>query len=102
MISDNFETEKAPLEVLNYVIDWSAELALADPVDQINTSVWALEDTHPDDLTLGTDAIEGTDHTLQQVSGGGRFGAIHYLVNRVTTAGGLTHQRTIHVKMVKR
>jgi hypothetical protein len=65
-------------EVLDYVIDWSAELALGDPVDQIATSTWTLEDNHSDDLTLGTDSIESTDHTIQRVSAGGRNGVVHY------------------------
>jgi hypothetical protein len=102
MISDKFETEKAPLEVLNYVIDWTEELELSTPTDQILTSVWTLEDSHVDDLTLGVEGIEGTDHTIQKVSGGGRIGITHRLVNRITTVGALTHQRTIRVLMTRR
>ena len=99
---DNFETEKAPDEILDYIIDWAAEMAVADPVDQISTSVWTLEDKHSDDLTMGTDSIPETDETVIRVSAGGRFGVVHYLVNRVVTVSGQKHQRTIEVTMARR
>lgn len=102
MANDLFETTKAPEEILDYVIDWTDELELSNPTDQVSTSVWTLEDNHSDDLTLGAASIEGTDHTTQRVSDGGRFGVIHFLVNRVVTISGMKHQRTINVTMGRR
>lgn len=102
MLSDKFETEKAPAEVLDMVIDWTAELALSDPADVINGSTWTLTDSHADDLTLGAASIEGTDHTIQRISAGGRLGIVHFLRNVVTTVGAQTHQRTIEVTMRRR
>jgi hypothetical protein len=98
---DLFETRKAPDEILDMVIDWTAELALSNPADVINTSSWALADNHADDLTLGTAAITG-NKTKVRISAGGRIGVIHYLVNTITTVGVQTHQRTIHVHMYRR
>lgn len=98
----SFKADKAPQEILDFIIDWSLEMALSDPVDVVSTSAWTQEDSHTDDLTLGADSIVGTDHTIQRVSGGGRWGVKHYLVNRVVTASGQKFQRTINVTMVKR
>jgi hypothetical protein len=101
-MSAHFEAEKAPDEVLDFIIDWSVEMALSDPVDVVSSSDWSLGDANPDDLTLGAGSIVGTDSTVVRASAGGRFGVIHYLVNKVTTASGQIHQRTIDVKMVRR
>lgn len=95
----SFEAEKAPNEVLDFIIDWSVELALSDPVDQLSTSAWSLSDAHSDDLTLGAGSISGDD-TIVRTSGGGRLGVRHFLTNRVVTVGGQTWDRRINVKMV--
>ena len=102
MSNDEFRTNKAPLETLDFLIDWSEELALSDPVDQLSSSVWTLEDQHADDLNMTGDNIIGTNMSVVRVTGGGRIGVTHYLVNRVVTIAGMTHQRTIEVKMHRR
>lgn len=96
-----FISQKTPTEVLDFIVDYVNELALSDPVDVIASSAWTQEDSHTDDLTIAADIINGTD-AIVRVSGGGRLGVTHYLVNRVTTVGGLIHQRTIKVTMRKR
>jgi hypothetical protein len=100
--NDKFETTKTPNEVLNYIIDWVAEMAVSSPADQISGSTWFLDDSSTDDLTLDLPVIIGTDHTATRVADGGRLNIIHQLVNRVTTVGGLTHERTIKVTMKRR
>jgi hypothetical protein len=101
-MSDNFSTIIDPSETLDFVIDWSAEMAASTPADQLSTSTWALTDVAADDLTLGADSIVGTDHTKIRVSDGGRIGTTHYLTNTVVTIGGTTHIRTIKVKVARR
>jgi len=48
-------------------------------------------------LLLPVAATEKPDNTVVRVSGGGRLGTRHYLTNRITTASGQRHQRTIIV-----
>ena len=97
----SFNTEKSPQEILDYIIDYSQEMALSSPVDQIVSSVWTLEDSSTDNLTLDQDSIQAPDHVICRVSDGGRLNVIHYLVNRVLTVSGQKHQRTIKVTMRK-
>lgn len=96
-----FKSTKTPTEVLDFIINYSLELALSNPVDAIATSVWTQEDSHSDELTIGNDSIVDDD-AIVRVSDGGRLTVKHYLVNRVTTVGGLVHQRTIEVVMTRR
>ena len=93
-----FKTTKAPEEIIDYGVDWTAELALSDPDDLISSSAWTVEDNTPDDLTLGTDYIEG-NISFVRTSAGGRLEQKHRLINRVVTASGQKYQRTIQVTM---
>lgn len=93
-----FKAIKAPAEIIDFGIDWTAELAKSNPVDLISSSVWTVEDNTPDNLTLGIDYIEG-NITFIRTSDGGRLEQKHKLVNRIITASGQKHQRTITVTM---
>jgi hypothetical protein len=101
-MSDNFEAEKSAAEILDFVIDYQAELADTNPVDQIASSTWALEDNTPDALTMLQDDVIGTRYTRVRVSAGGRLNQTHRLVNRATCISGMVLQRTIKVTMVKK
>jgi hypothetical protein len=101
-MSDNFEKIKAPDEILDFAIDWSNIMGETVPVDVVATSAWTLEDSFADNLTIAGNSIEAPDVTVVRVSGGGRLGSRHYLTNRITTAGGQLHQRTIVVTMRNR
>ena len=65
-----YKTTKAPLEIIDFGIDWTPELAIYDPADLVSTSVWTVEDGTPDNLTMDSDYIEG-NITYVRVSGGG-------------------------------
>ena len=93
-----FKRTKAPAEIKDFGIDWTAELIVSNPADLISSSTWTVEDNTPDDLTLGIDYIEGSI-AFVRTSAGGRLEQKHKLVNRIVTASGQTWQRTIQVTM---
>ncbi len=81
---------KTPAEILDYGWDWSAWLA----GDTLASSVWTVDAG----LTVVSD---GNDATTSSVFvGGGVTGASYVLTNRVTTAGGRTAERTLHLRIV--
>ncbi len=88
-----FTTSKDPESVIDYAIDWSATLAQSDPDDTIATSSWAADNG----LIVDSDSKTDTIATVW-VSAGNR-GTIASLVNTITTTGGRTYQRTIHLTM---
>jgi hypothetical protein len=97
---DDFRAFKAPNEIIDYIIDYQNELALSDPVDQVASSAWAMDDSSPEDLTIVQDSVLEGAFTIVRVSGGGRMGVIHRLTNLATTVSGQIHQRTIKVTML--
>lgn len=80
---------KDPDEVLDYVRDWSA--ALGD--DTIATSVW----TVPTGLTKDSDTNTTTTATIWL--SGGTLGANYEVLNRITTAGGRTFDKTLRFRI---
>ncbi len=121
-----FKIDKDPSSEEDYTIDWTTLLAQSDPVDTIFESRWTTSTVPgnsdlvleylnnfllpggfdfllPDGVstlllpsTFVTDGIK----TTAWVSGGGKLHTKHLLVNRVTTVGGRTWDRTIEVTMV--
>lgn len=76
---------KDPDDVLDYGIDWTAEIAEGD---SIATSEWL-----PDDgLTAGETGISGTITTVWL--SGGQDGRVYRVTNRVTTAAGRRMDRS--------
>lgn len=88
-----FKVDKDPNSIIDYAIDWSAVLAAVSPADGIATSTWTSEQQ----LVVDSSAYSGAIATVW-VSGG-RLGKTAKLVNRITTTGGRTHDRTIHVRI---
>jgi len=86
-----FKATKDPDSVIDYQIDWAAVLNATSPVDTISTSTWY--PTHG--LTVDSDSNTTTKTTV--MLSGGQVGKVAMLVNRITTAGGRTHDRTIEV-----
>lgn len=80
---------KDPDEVLDYVRDWSA--LLGD--DTIATSTW----TVPSGITKDSDTNTTTTATIWL--SGGTLGTDYALVNRITTAGGRTHDKTLTIRV---
>lgn len=76
---------KDPDEVLDYVRDWSA--ILGD--DTIATSTWVV----PSGITKNSDTNTTTTTTVWL--SGGTLGEDYALVNRITTAGGRTLDKTL-------
>ena len=87
-----FFAEKDPDSVIDYTIDWASTLG----TDTINTSAW----TKIGDVTLGTKSNTTTKATT--FVSGGTVGTQAKLINRITTAGGRTHDRTITLLIVER
>lgn len=78
---------KDPDAVKDYVIDWETNYLETD--DEIATSVWSV----PSGITKDSDS-NSTGTTTIWLSGG-TAGSSYELVNRITTTGGRTDDRTI-------
>lgn len=76
---------KDPDAVLDYTIDWSRWLA----GDTIIASTWVV----PSGMTKNSDTYNSTQATVWVA--GGTLGNSYSVVNRITTAGGRTDDRTI-------
>ena len=83
---------KDPNAVLDYVVDWTTWLN----GDTIATSVW----TVPSGITQDSESESTTSATVWL--SGGTVGETYQLVNRITTAGGRTEDRTIRITIVQR
>lgn len=79
--------EKDPDEVLDYVRDWATDLA----GDTIATSVWVV----PAGITKNSDSHTTTTATIWLQ--GGTLDTDYALVNRITTAGGRTFDKTLRI-----
>jgi len=83
---------KDPSAVLDYTVDWSDWL----DTDTIATSEW----TVPSGITKDSDT--NTDTTATVWLSGGTAGENYSVTNTITTAGGRTDQRTIHIQVRER
>ena len=79
-----------PDEVLDYVRDWAPLLLDGDT---ISSSTWVV----PDGLTKGSDSHTATTATVWL--SGGTAGTDYAVVNRIVTAGGRTHKKTLTFKI---
>lgn len=84
------EYVKAPAAVLNYGRDWSPWL---EPGDTVVSSTWTLDPANPDAALIRAGATNTTTVTTIIVSGG-TLGARYRMTNRITTAHGLTDERS--------
>jgi hypothetical protein len=83
---------KDPNETLNYILDFTSELAQ----DTISTSTWVV----PSGITQsGSATIVG--RTTQIVLRGGTTGAKYKLVNTIVTAGGNTIEKFFYIYVVE-
>lgn len=87
--------EKDPDAVLDYGVDWSAELAKHGN-DTINTSTWIV----PTGITKDSDSHTTTTATIWL--SGGSVGKTYKVVNRITTVGGRTDDRTLSIQVVEK
>jgi len=83
----DIDFEKDPDSTTDFAFDWSANLG----ADVIATSVMSL----PDGLTAVSDMLVG-NKTAIFVSGGS-CGRIYRIINRITTTGGRTYDRTMRI-----
>lgn len=83
---------KDPNGILPYTVDWSEWLG----TDTLATSAW----TVPSDITQVTASLTTTTATI--VLSGGTSGTSYQFVNRITTAAGLTDDRTIQINVLER
>lgn len=81
---------KDPDALLDYQVDWSAWLVDGDT---IASSTWEVQSG----LTLETDASSTTTATAWL--SGGTAGATYRVTNRITTAAGLTDDRTLFIQV---
>lgn len=82
---------KDPDAVLDYEVTWAVWLTAVD--DTIDTSLWIVPDG------IDKDSDDHTDTTATVWLSGGTAGTDYDCVNRVTTEGGRTDDRTITIKV---
>lgn len=80
--------DKDPDDVLDYGIEWAAEIA---PDDQIETSEWL----PAPGLSFGLSSVSGTRTTVW-ISGGVK-GSIYFVTNRIRTASGRQMDRSVRL-----
>lgn len=80
---------KDPDEVLDYIRDWSALL----DGDTISTSTWTADDG------IIVDSSSNTTTTATIWLSGGTVNQNYSVVNRIVTAGGRTHEKTLTFKI---
>lgn len=80
---------KDPDEVLDYIRDWSALL----DGDTISTSTWTADDG------ITVDSSSNTTTTATIWLSGGTVNQNYSVVNRIVTAGGRTHEKTLTFKI---
>ncbi len=84
---------KDPDEIKDYEFDWSEVL----DTDTILTSTWSV--TTGTGLVINTPAASHTTTTCTFWASSGTLGVTYYVLNRITTAGGRTYDRTRKLKM---
>lgn len=85
---------KDPDEIKDYVFDWENILA----GDTISTSIWSIA-SGGSALIITTPPATSTNTSTKVWVSGGTLGVTYYLLNRVTTAGGRTYDRTRKLKV---
>ena len=106
MSSDIFIVQKAPASVLDYVMDWAAQTSGAGESDwlvtgdTISTSTWVAQNG----ITVGSGAngapAPSKTNTTATVWLLGGMNDVDYLVtNRIVTAAGRTHERSVLVQV---
>lgn len=88
-----FSTRKDPDSVEDFSIDWIDTLSESSPIDVIATSEWTVE------KTLVVDSDAKTNSTTTVWVSGGRLNKYQTIVNKITTTGGRTYNRTITFKV---
>ena len=90
MIQRKGRFTKDPDETLDYMVDWSRELADKSN-DTIGESSWSAE--------TGIDIEDDSNTTLTATVwlSGGTLGANYKVTNRIVTVGGRTYERTIEI-----
>lgn len=87
-----------PGETLDYSCDWTSELEAGSPSDSIATSAWRIapEEGSPPTPTLSDLAHADTLASVKLADG--TAGAVYRLTNSITTAQGLTLERSITIR----
>lgn len=93
ILGDPISFKKDPGAVLDYVVDWSAWLPDGDTID---TSTFTVEDG----ITKASEAASDTTATVWL--SGGEANQSYAVVNRITTLGGRTDERTITILVRER
>ena len=84
--------QKDPNAVLPYTIDWADWLGS----DTISSSTWTVASGITEDSTSSTTTVA----TI--LLSGGTSGTSYSVTNRITTAAGLTEDRTIRIDVIER
>ena len=90
-----FKTTKDNAELVDYSIDYTNLLNGSEPFDVLNGSEWRVEGPMQD-LTIVR--IDNTSTVATVYVSGGSDTNRYRLINRVTTVGGRTFERTILVE----
>lgn len=85
---------KDPDEVKDYTYDWEDIL----DGDTISTSTWSIA-SGGSALVIDTPAATNTNSTATFWASGGTIGVTYQILNRITTAGGRTYDRTRKLKV---
>lgn len=85
--------DKDPADVLDYTIDWSEELAAAEPDDAIAAVLW----TVPAGITQGATATVGARTTVWL--SGGTAGADYTVACKITTEQGRVIERSRKIRV---
>lgn len=85
---------KDPNAVMDFGVDWSNWLG----VDTLSTSAWSITTTATSPALVIDSDVSNTTVATVWLSGG-KVGTKYALLNRVTTAGGRTNDRTIYVQV---
>lgn len=92
----SFSAFKAPQELIDFSIDWAAELTAESPADSISTSSWRA------DFGLVIDSSSNTSTTAEAWVSGGTIHKMGRVTNTIVTSGGRTYERSVYLKIQAR
>lgn len=92
---DSFHAFKDPDSVLDYGIDWSTWLGSGDSV---STAAWVITSPSGDSAPIVVDSSSVASNICTAILSGGTAGNTYYARCRITTANGLTEDRTIRIQ----
>ena len=89
---------KDPEAILDYLIDWGAEYLTEGEL--LVASQWSVDPDEADGIAIAGADFDATKSTVKATAGSA--GRIYRLVNRVTTTGGRTDERSVTIRVENR